>query len=287
VAVFDGEEWETFTPQNSLLPMSRVLTVLQDKRDRLWVGSESGVSVYDREKEKWKSFTSKAHRMLPGNARVLRSDDNGRLWVGTEQGVSVYQEGVWQTFTAKNNALAPGLIHALLADDRGWLWAGTEKGVSVCRHQGDPPWIFFTDWAHKDACWECARPFGSETRLVSLPLYNDGLRIGFLGGDMESHPDNIRYRYQMKGYDRGWIISADNTAAYPRLGPGSHTFVVEAIDGDGNFSPAAELTVEVSVLPFQIPDSVFTLSAIVLVIMGTTFFGAPRLRHWRKTRLGR
>ncbi|MGN6568876.1 MAG: histidine kinase [Flavipsychrobacter sp.] len=53
------------------------------------------------------------------------------------------------------------------------------------------------------------------------------------------HPKSIRYRYKLDGYYDGWIPTTDEDVTYPRLPPGSYTFIVQA-SANEDFSHALE-----------------------------------------------
>ena len=61
------------------LGSSKVYSVIQDKNDWIWLGTESGVSRFDG--SKFENFTS-ANGMAPGGVYSLAGDSTGRVWFG-------------------------------------------------------------------------------------------------------------------------------------------------------------------------------------------------------------
>ncbi|HEX3627171.1 MAG TPA: triple tyrosine motif-containing protein [Verrucomicrobiae bacterium] len=82
-----------------------------------------------------------------------------------------------------------------------------------------------------------------------------------------SAPENLRFRYQLTGFDTGWIDgTADRHADYSRLTPGNYQFNVEACVGDGPWS-IGPATVSFTVAPFFWQTWWFRLSWVLLLAL--------------------
>lgn len=94
------------------------LTLLQDAKERLWMGMESGLALFDKQS---KSFS----RHLP-DIRVsdLLENEDGRLWVCSSQGLFLFDpdsESYYQPTTLWCNQI--------LRDRQGILWLATVDGL--------------------------------------------------------------------------------------------------------------------------------------------------------------
>ncbi|UCH96632.1 MAG: hypothetical protein JSV88_07225, partial [Candidatus Aminicenantes bacterium] len=69
-----------------------VYFILEDKKHRLWVGTNNGVVRWDGKNKRTYS-TSEGLSGLETNRAAGIVDSKGRIWVGTNRGVSIYQEG--------------------------------------------------------------------------------------------------------------------------------------------------------------------------------------------------
>ncbi len=58
-------------------------------------------------------------------------------------------------------------------------------------------------------------------------------------------PEKLRYRYQLKGFDRDWIQASQPVATYTRLPPGNYLWQAEASLGDGPWQTQTSLAVAV------------------------------------------
>jgi len=117
--------WENFTTSNGL-PDNHVFCVLVDG-DRVWVGTENGLGVY--EGGKWRIFRPAdglAHRVVLSLALDKRTGD---LWAGTMGGLSRISAGRIDTFTQLNSGLANDIVYGVGVQG-DYLWAATAAGAS-------------------------------------------------------------------------------------------------------------------------------------------------------------
>ena len=127
LARFDGARFAVFdkstTPE---LRHNRVLAFLEDRRGRLWLGTEGGgLTVLDE--DRFRTF-GRADGLASDIVRALAEDGEGILWVGTDDGLFARDE---KAFTPRGAAvgLPAGAVRALAVDPAGTLWAGTAQGL--------------------------------------------------------------------------------------------------------------------------------------------------------------
>lgn len=159
-------EWIFYTSDNSDLVDDHATAVVIDKTGRAWIGSSSGVSVYNE--VSWQNYP------LPGYIRGMAVDPRGRIWVvlteeiyifeggslstpekvvfgtatrweskpiafdssgnawiGTGNGVEIFHPTSKTTLDVSNSELASNDITAIAFDKFGRAWIGTNKGISV------------------------------------------------------------------------------------------------------------------------------------------------------------
>jgi PAS domain S-box-containing protein len=68
-----------------------VYFILEDKKNRLWIGTNNGVIRWDG-KTKRIYTTAEGLSGLETNRTAVVEDSQGRIWIGTNRGVSIYQE---------------------------------------------------------------------------------------------------------------------------------------------------------------------------------------------------
>ncbi|MBB6459491.1 two-component regulator propeller domain-containing protein [Flammeovirga kamogawensis] len=113
---------------------NHVLSIYQDSRDLLWVGTYGGVQIYDG--HEFHNFNTvgkeKANILSHTTVQCIFEDANNNMWFGTEHGLNKYEveTGKTTTFFKDNNGLSSDNIRSIIQDD-SVLWIGTYNGGLV------------------------------------------------------------------------------------------------------------------------------------------------------------
>ncbi len=109
------------------LPSDRVSS-LEMNSSYVWIGTDRGVSRYDKAKRQWKSFTI-ADGLANNNVLAIALD-GGEVWIGTSGGVSRYsaETDAWRRYMP-HDGLADRTVTCIAVDSR-FVWFGTPKGLS-------------------------------------------------------------------------------------------------------------------------------------------------------------
>ncbi len=150
-----------FTTYSKELINEWVYAIDIDSKDRVWLGTEGGVSMFDG--ESWRAWSHKdglgapneqnlpislntglgtrsrhdlsvttqgAETYNPSYVFALHISADDTVWVGTwGGGVSRFDGEQWQHYTVKDG-LAGGVVFSIAEDAEGTLWFGTNHGVS-------------------------------------------------------------------------------------------------------------------------------------------------------------
>lgn len=129
VCLSAGGASERFT-RASGLGDDRIHCLLEDRRGRLWIGSESGVRV--GRPEPGGAFRPRLE--LDGcQAMSAYEDGDGAVWIGTfNQGLKVHRAGRWGTVTI-DQGLFDNRVYAILEDNGGYFWLTSERGIFMAR----------------------------------------------------------------------------------------------------------------------------------------------------------
>lgn len=102
---------------------------------------------------------------------------------------------------------------------------------------------------------------------IQLANYENVFTIKFASVDYNSK-ENIKYAYQMEGFDKDWIyIDNSNSATYTNLDPGTYIFKVKGTNSDGNWS-SNEASIKVIIKhPWWRTGWAFTVYFIVILII--------------------
>jgi ligand-binding sensor domain-containing protein/signal transduction histidine kinase len=188
-------------------------------------------------------------RGLPGTIYGILEDASAHLWLAS-------QTGIYRVAEAQLNAYAAGTTHTIPVDgygtadgmnirecsgdghpaawklDDGSLWFATLEGVSfilpgrAAENRMPPPTaiekVLVDDQAHR-----------LDSPELNIPPGANRLELQYAGLSFVA-PQKVQYRYQLQGFDRGWIDAGSRRAAfYTNLPPGNYRFRVQAANNDG------------------------------------------------------
>ncbi|MBL7074913.1 hypothetical protein ISS37_06715 [candidate division KSB1 bacterium] len=141
----------------------------------MWVGTEEGLSVYDKKKGNWRTFTTFDN--LWGNRVRAVAPDGDSVWVATDMGINIFlkhpedSKKKFKIERIKDNRLTNLTIYDLAAE-RDYVWAATDLGLFryhkrlkvwgfVEGKTGTPAWSVRTISVSPDEVW-----LGTETGVV-------------------------------------------------------------------------------------------------------------------------
>ncbi len=136
----DPNAWETYNAAIEITPaVARKYTKSLENDDvrclgvdynRVWIGTKTGVSVYDFSERTWQTFTQSDG--LASNEVSCIGVDKTSVWFGSGHGATVYDmaDGTWRVYT-KEDGLGSDLITSIAINDTE-IWFGTfDNGVTV------------------------------------------------------------------------------------------------------------------------------------------------------------
>ncbi|MEO5561188.1 MAG: two-component regulator propeller domain-containing protein [Dokdonella sp.] len=111
------------------LPQISVLSLAQDRKGYLWVGTQSGLARFDG--ARFTNYTPETEPQLPAVwIRSLLVARDGNLWIGTYKGLAVYADDRFTTVPLADTAVHQVLdVYSLAELDGGVIIAATSEGV--------------------------------------------------------------------------------------------------------------------------------------------------------------
>ncbi|MAZ28233.1 MAG: hypothetical protein CL868_14305 [Cytophagaceae bacterium] len=251
-----------------------VNTLFVDSRDRLWVGTNTGLENYGED-----SILVNPD-LLPGiknlSVHSFEEDEKGNMIATSNKGLiyidNLSGKPVPNFYTTRNGLQANYFIKgSLFKDNTGKVYAGGHHGFNII----DPikikddyvkPSLTFTN-LHTNK----KNLFGYKGYSKNNPLvinYDDNIiTLSFASMDFRD-ADNLNYAFKLEGLDEDWkFVSANNrTATYVNLRPGEYDFQVKATNANGQWSKdGLTLPIFVETAPYF---TWWAFTIYVLIILG-------------------
>jgi signal transduction histidine kinase/ligand-binding sensor domain-containing protein len=240
---------------------NRVNAVFFDHTGRLWVGTQNGLDLMDREKGTFTKYDQRSG--IAGNAvSCILEDRRGTLWMSTNKGITSFRPDSAQF---ANYTVADGLPGP---DLTGWgscyqsaagemFFAGFSGATSffpqnVEQDRFAEPKTALTDFRLFGASVKPGTPSSplqsaiNRTSSVRLSHQQNIFSIEFSALTF-LNPGTARYRYRMEGLESAWheVGSDERLASYTTLSAGNYTFHVQSATSRGEWSKDLALAIEV------------------------------------------
>jgi ligand-binding sensor domain-containing protein/serine phosphatase RsbU (regulator of sigma subunit) len=167
------------------LVSDEISTLCADKKGNLWIGTNNGISYYDRVSGQIISIDEMGLKgPMDEQVLSLALDAVGRLWVGTRSGLyAVTSESGDSLISESVKAMEDEMITAVLPDEKRRIWVSSSKGVSMYSPEGT-----IRSFDELDGLPAQLFNPGSAYRAKDGTIY-----FGSVGGLCWLHPDSIRY----------------------------------------------------------------------------------------------
>jgi diguanylate cyclase (GGDEF)-like protein len=230
-----------FVPGPRELARRPVFRMMEDADGTLWVGSSRGLARIRGDSV----FVFNMRHGLSGNAVYQALDDGrGRLWLTGSWGVGhvaraeleAVAAGRARTLAMKQFGSRDGMAGEASSISRAWrgpdgrMWFATPAGVAVIdparlRRNRLAPTPLIERVVVDDAVHEGKTPIEAAPGTRSLELH-------FTAASFVA-PEQLRFRYRLEPYDKGWVEGGTRRAAYyTNLPPGRYVFRVQARNED-------------------------------------------------------
>ena len=264
------EKWESDPSDPRSLSNSCVCDIYEDRHGSLWIGTAGGLNRVVEGMDGAIHFERFGiAEGLPDDfvGAITESDD--ALWCGVDPGVLRLRRSSSRLDVAlfdpsDGMVIADRHQNAALRDSAGLILYGGLHGFdqfdpSALQPDRIPPAVALTSFKvfNREAivadttekrptrAFALARSITHMSEIV-LEHRQNVISIGYAALHYRQ-PERIRYQYRLQGFDRQWREAGSRTEAmFTNLDPGSYTFQVRAINGDGVASVRpAELRIKV------------------------------------------
>jgi signal transduction histidine kinase/DNA-binding response OmpR family regulator len=178
-----------------------VKSIVEDDAGNLWLGTGSGISLFDPEKREFINFSKEDG--------IEGTDFNLAAAVKTNEGL-------------------------ILMGSRGGLNYFLPSAIKLSDYK---PLLFITDIQifNKSVSPGSNSPISSNiswVKEITIPYSDNVFSFEFAALDYSS-PGSIQYAYMMNNFDKDWIMGGDRRfVTYTNLDPGEYTFKVKSTNSD-------------------------------------------------------
>ncbi|MDF1572078.1 MAG: SpoIIE family protein phosphatase [Bacteroidales bacterium] len=212
-------------------PKLEFVALTQDKDGAIWgATSEYGVIKFSRDTLE---VFSVDRGLKAKYTYAVEVDQKGFVWVGHRLGLSKIDpaNGNIVVFDQEMGFTSDILPRAIVTSDEGLLLFGTNNGLIVydteqARPDTVPPRLNITQLSISDSLY-------SIQEEIRLPYGLYKMQVDFIGINL-TNPDQVTYQYKLEGFDDWSEPTRETFAKYSRLEDGEYTFMLKAIDGNGN-----------------------------------------------------
>lgn len=172
-SVFADDSWDHYE-QYAGLPNNSVIELHVSNDGRVWIGTESGLAVYDPSTDS----TEEVEGFSETAINAMDSDARGHVWIGTDEGVTMlYRSGGVAFSYTEEDGIADAVVSEIVVDRlSGTVWAVSEEeatGSGTLNRLTTPYASGETDFFVHPNPLKSGTPFSSVT-MVGVP---DGSRI--------------------------------------------------------------------------------------------------------------
>ncbi|SFK55146.1 Two component regulator propeller [Porphyromonadaceae bacterium KH3CP3RA] len=200
------------------LPSNIILSLQEDNNGNIWIGSEGGLTKFNRKEQTFENFSEIKRLMkrnnFSENSRYRLCD--GRMLFGYSHGMVIFNPE-----NVRNNTFSPYLALVQFKLFNRNLPISPEGPLK--------------------------KDINIQDRIV-LKYNQNFIGIEFAALDYID-PENILYMYKMEGFDKEWIYAGNQrTANYTNLSRGKYLFRVKSTNSDGVWA-SNERVLTIEVLP--------------------------------------
>lgn len=225
-----------------------ILTIFEDSRQRIWVGTnESGLNLFDAKTGKFIKFN--LYSMFGATSNVVHGileDNIQNLWVSTNQGILRLnpQDSTFKKYDESDGLVANEFNNgSCMRTIQGQMYFGSLKGLtsfhpdSIVLNQYAPP-VVLTDFKLFGQSIQVGSEDGVLTHAIS---YTDKVTLNYDQAIFSIdfaipnyiNPHKNTYAYRLRGLEEQWNITNNGKATYTIQRPGTYVFEVKGANNDG------------------------------------------------------
>lgn len=247
-----GAIFKSYTVKNGL-PSDILLSVEEDGAGNLWISTENGLSKFIPSEQRFENYNERDFggkiRFEEGTSLKLGPDT---ILFGTSRGVLYFEPE-----HIKKSNYVPSIILGTLKISNQEVVPGVPGSL--------------------------LRQSLNNTEHLVLSHKENIVTLSFAALDM-IYPENIRYAYRLRGFDKEWnYVDRQRTATYTNLPKGEYVFQVKSTNSDGVWvenERSLRITIQPSFWETAWAMAIYILAFLLILFSGVyILFTIYRLKH--------
>ncbi len=265
---------------NNLHSGDDITTIFEDKNKTIWVGTKSrGLFKYNN--GSFKNVLLEVKNQTIVTIHSILEDDINNLWITTNRGILKYNT---HSHTARIYNQKDGIIdneyndNASLKIGKSQFYFGGPNGVtsfntSFFTNNLYAPQVIITDIKIKNKSLNVKQ---EKSILKKTIPYTKNISLSHSEGNFTIHfaipnfinSNNNSYKYRLKGLEKDWIYTSNNTTSYTIQNSGNYIFEVLGANNDGvwNKQPTT-LSIRVNPAPWRTWWAFLIYASIIIMAL--------------------
>jgi ligand-binding sensor domain-containing protein/signal transduction histidine kinase/DNA-binding response OmpR family regulator len=255
--------------------------LFEDSNHKLWLATD-GLGLWEYNVQTGSCRSYNLNNGFPSNhVYKILEDRNKNIWISTSHGLVCLNlaDGKQKIYTQENGLLSNQFnYNSAYQDDDGTMYFGCLKGLvsfkpSAFKQSNISYPVYITGFQvhNKEIAVKGRESLLSKsivvTKQIKLKYDQSSFSIDFAALNFSS-AEMTRYKYMMRGLDKGWTELKQNRKVYfTQLSPGHYTFIIKAANSNGQWD-SASTTLDIDIAP-PIWKSVYAyLLYCILTVVG-------------------
>lgn len=263
------------------LSCNEVNGIFEDSRRQLWITTENGLNLLNRNSHAFKHYTK--GNGFPSNVTYsILEDAHQKLWISSSNGLVKFdpKSQELKVFSKSNGLLSDQFNYCSAFQDKdGEMYFGSVKGLisfnpdAFTQNNFNPP-LYITDIFinNKDV------PVGKEdspleksiifSDAITLNSHQSSFRLEFASLSYTS-TGMTQYWYKMEGLNDNWVaLGKNHEVNFTELPAGDYTFKVKSLNSFGVWSKEYGVLAVTVLPPFYAGRVAYALYFVLLIMMG-------------------
>ncbi|WP_455505455.1 ATP-binding protein [Coprobacter sp.] len=272
------QQYKHITNDPNSLPGNWITSLYLDSSQTLWIGTSSGLCIYDSENDNFIKQELPSGNRAPYISGIIE-DNYKTVWVITTGGI--YQltkkKNIQYFELANGNFASINYAYGACKDKNGMVYLGGVTGLTYFNPLEITPDstinpVYISDL--KSAGDMAIETNENINRMKKIILDHHYSQFSFEFSSLYyANPYRIKYSYMLEGIDKNWIYSdARNYVTYTNIPPGKYIFKIRSTNPTGFWQDNTK-DIEINILPPPWKTWwAYTLYVLAAIALGWTAF---------------